>query len=399
MTGPPRAAAGLPGRASLRADTDQRAAFVELFFDLVFVFAVTQIVAQIHTDPSVGGVGEGLLVFWLVWWAWTQFTWALNPANTEHGLVQLVTIAATAVAFLMAYGLPAAFEGGQGLWFTAPYVAVRTIGLGLYLLVAWDSPAHRRAVSRFAILSIPGLALAIIGAGVDQPARFWLWGAVVIADLAASGIAGRAESWQLNPSHFAERHGLFVIIALGESLIAVGVSASALQRDAASLIAVTVGVVLAGLLWWTYFSQIQSALEHSLMATPPEKQGATARDAYSLLHFPLIGGIIGIAVGLEAAIAHPQEPLHTPELRLLVIGTALVITSAALAYRRASRLVLWPRLGIAAAVTLALLLASGVNAIWTLVGLSLALAVIVAVEHPAKASAHHNGIDKNKLSR
>ena len=368
------------GLSSLRTDTDQRATFIELFFDLVFVFAVTQIVAQVHHDPSPGGVAKGLLVFWLVWWAWTQFTWSLNPANTELGLVQFVTIAATAVAFLMAYGLPAAFEDGQGLWFAVPYVVVRAIGLGLYLLVAWDSPQHRHAVGRFAALSVPGLVVALIAGSLDDPARFWLWGLVVVADLAASGIAGRLESWQLNPRHFTERHGLFIIVALGESLIAVGVTASELERDAPTLTAMILSVVLAGLLWWTYFAQVQPGLESGLIATSSAKVGAVARDAFSLLHFPLIGGIVGVAVGLEAAVAHPDEALHSAELRLLVIGTALVVASAGLSLLRVSNRVLVPRLVIALTATVVGLLMQDLEATWILVELVVALAAIVAVE-------------------
>ncbi|HEU4847046.1 MAG TPA: low temperature requirement protein A, partial [Rubrobacteraceae bacterium] len=132
---------------------DQSATFIELFFDLVFVFAVTQTVSLIHEDLSWAGVGHAVVVFWLVWWAWTQYTWALNSADTTHPGVDAVMLAATAIAFLMAVTIPDAF-GDAGGFFAATYLAVRLVGLGLYGRVAWDDVAKRSAVRRFAVLSL-----------------------------------------------------------------------------------------------------------------------------------------------------------------------------------------------------------------------------------------------------
>ncbi|MGQ0704083.1 MAG: low temperature requirement protein A, partial [Gemmatimonadales bacterium] len=199
---------------SIVSPADQRVTFVELFFDLVFVFSVTQVANLLHEDLSWSGAGGALLVFWLVWWAWTQFTWALNAANTEHPRVQVLTLIATAVAFGMAVGVPQALA--DPLWFAVPYVGVRVIGLFVYYWVAWPNPAQRRAVSIFGLASLSGLVAVLAASLVGGTAVYWGWALAIALDLLAAGVGGQREGWNLHPEHFVERHGLIVIIALGE---------------------------------------------------------------------------------------------------------------------------------------------------------------------------------------
>src|ERR687890_1864273 len=153
---------------------DQSATFIELFFDLVFVYAVTQTVSLAHEDLSWAGVGHAVVVFGSVGWSWTQYTWALNSADTTHPAVDAVMLVATAIAFLMAVTIPEAF-GDAGGWFAATYIAVRVVGLGLYSRVAWDDVAKRTAVRRFAVLSLGGLAAVAAGGVVGGEARAWWW--------------------------------------------------------------------------------------------------------------------------------------------------------------------------------------------------------------------------------
>ena len=197
---------------------DQSATFVELFFDLVFVYSVTQVVGLLHHEFNWMGAGQAVLVFWLVWWAWTQFTWALNAANTEHHHIQFWILSATAVAFFMAVALPDAFHGGS-LAFAIPYVIVRVVGLSVYAWVAWEKPSQRSAVKTFALVSVGGLAAVIAGGVVGGSMQYWLWGLAILLDVVAAAVGGQQEGWDLYPEHFGERHGLFVIIALGETLI------------------------------------------------------------------------------------------------------------------------------------------------------------------------------------
>lgn len=345
-------------RRPLVSEEDQGVTFVELFFDLVFVFAITELTALTAEHLTWTGIGRSLLVFWLVWWAWTQFTWALNPADTTLPAVQATTLAATAVAFVMAASVHDAFgDDGGGAWFAVPYVGVRLIGLGLYARVAAGDEGFRRAVVTFAALSLSGMIAVLAGAAVDPPARSWCWMAAIAFDVLAAVLAGRHGSWGIRAGHFAERHGLFVIIALGESLIAAGVSVVGAERTSELIVVALGAVVVTVLLWWTYFGWVSGRLEEHLGAVDPAGSGAVARDVFSLLHFPLIGGVVGLAVGYEELIAHPDEPLGVKATAAFAVGLLLFVGSTAAAHWRAGgQLLRWrlPVVGGAAALLLVL---------------------------------------------
>lgn len=340
MTTPDNPTSAVRGR--LRASGDQGVTFVELFFDLVFVFALTQITKIVVEDLTWAGAAEAVVVFWMIWWAWTQFTWALNPADTTHGAVRLVTLLATAAGFLLAVNVPGAFDA-SGLWFAVPYVTVRLLGLGIYLAVATGNPDQLAAVRGFALRSGLPLLLVLVGAAVPSPARAWVWLAVIVLDLVAAGRAGGDQQWDVRPGHFAERHGLFVIIALGESLIVAG--QSVLQSESSELlIPVAIGAVaVTCLLWWLYFGWWQLAMEHQLSRRSGADQSRLARDAYTLLHFPLVAGIIAIAAGIEEMVLHPDHPLPTVVRAALAVGLLLYLGATDLAWWRASRRLLRTR--------------------------------------------------------
>ncbi|HSM37758.1 MAG TPA: low temperature requirement protein A, partial [Candidatus Limnocylindrales bacterium] len=238
------------GGRGMKAAGPQSVTFVELFFDLVFVFAVTQVTALTAHDLTVPGILRSLLLFWLIWWAWTQFTWTLNPADTTHSSVRLITLAATAAAFVMAAAVPHAVEA-DALWFAVPSVTVRMLGLALQGLVDLENEASgHRGVWLWASMSLVGLALVLAGAVAPPEIRVWLWTLTIVADLVAAGVAGRAQDWQLDSAHMSERHGLFVIIALGESLIVAGTAVAADVRTAPLVAAAAMALLVACLLWW-----------------------------------------------------------------------------------------------------------------------------------------------------
>jgi len=334
---------------------DQPTTFVELFFDLVFVFGITQIVGLLHHDLSWGTVGEAVLIFWLLWWAWTQFTWALNAANTEHPGVELATLVATAIAFVMAIALPDAFHG-KALWFAGPYVAVRIVGLLIYAEVAWaNDPEHHASVRTFGAVSAAGLLCALTGAAAGGAAQYWLWGLTIVLDVVAALVGGRASRWDLHPEHFSERHGLFVIIALGETLIVAAAGLTGVEWTGPMI-----GVALAAVgttcaLWWSYFPGARPALERGLAETPAARQARTARDAFSLVHFPMLCGVVGYALAVEEAVAHPTTPLPLEARAALALGVLLFVGGAALAVRRATGRLLGLRI-VASAATAGLLL-------------------------------------------
>jgi low temperature requirement protein LtrA len=338
----------------LHAPTGQPVTFVELFFDLVFVFAVTQVTAFTvhHLDGS--GVAHALLLFWLIWWAWTQFTWSLSPADTEAPAVRVATLAAAAIAFVMAASVPEAFDEGGGLWFAVPYVAIRAVGMAIQVAVDREDADH--SVSRtWLTISAVGLLLVLVGGAVDPSLRPWVWLAVVAADVLAAVGASDAV-WDLDARHFSERHGLFVIIALGESLIVAGTVFAGEERTADLVVAAGLAVTVVCLLWWTYFGWLKEQLEHHFSAVAPEQLGVAARDAFSLQHFPLICGVIGVAVAIEEIALHPGEPQPGEVIAALVVGIGLFVGASAGSYRRLSGVLLVPRL-VTLAVTLALTVA------------------------------------------
>jgi len=366
--------------AKIHAPGGQAVTFVELFFDLVFVFALTEVTSFAAHHLDFEGVVRAAIVFWLIWWAWTQWTWALNPADTEHGIVRVGTLLATAIAFIMAVSVGTAFEGNGGLWFVVPYIAVRVLGLALYARVASERDRQLDAVQAFALLSTFGLAAALIGGIVGDEARMWVWLGVIVLDIVASGVAGRFESWHLHAGHLAERHGLFVIIALGESLIVAAAAITGAERTA-EVMGVAIGAVaVTCLLWWVYFGWLQEALESCLTAAVGAAQSTLARDAYSLLHFPLILSIVGVAVAFEEMAAHPSASVPNEVLIALGLGIGGFLWASAAVWGRASRRVLWVRLLAPIIFGGALFAATDFIAPWILAIVTALLATVVIVE-------------------
>ncbi len=365
-------------RRGIRAAEPQGVTFVELFFDLVFVFAVTQITVKTAHDLTPEGVLRSVLIGWLVWWAWTQFTWTLNPADTTHQWVRVVTLAATATAFVMAASVSRSFTD-EAIWFALPYVVVRLLGLGLQVRVEMErAGADHAAVYRWAGMSLGGLVLVIVGALVDPGLRTWIWLAAIGADFAAATIAGRQASWDLNPAHLSERHGLFVIIALGESLIVAGTAVTDAELTPGLMAVVGAAIVVACLLWWTYFGWLKEALEHRFAAADPRRLGALARDAFSLAHFPLIAGIVGFAVAVEETVLHPDDPMTGPVLASLGVGVALFVASSALSLRILGGPVLWLRLAALGVMAIGLAVVAAV-APPPVVPLGVVAAVVLAI--------------------
>jgi low temperature requirement protein LtrA len=320
---------------------DQKVTFVELFFDLVFVFSVTQVVHLMHGHIDLASAGAALLVFWLVWWSWTQFTWALNAANTDHPSIQLLTLIATAIAFLLAVGIPHALDTGAW-WFAIPYVALRTVGLLLYYWVAWADPDHRRAVATFGAFSISGLIAVLVGAMYGGAILYLCWAAAIALDLFAALVGAQREGWNLHPEHFVERHGLIVIIALGETLI---VAAAGLVDAPRTPVFIATGIlsvaVLCGL-WWTYFPYVRPAFEHALAGHEGSARSSMARDVFSIIHFPMLCGVIGMAVATEEALARPDAPLALSTRMAMTVGAALFVCGTAVAiWRAVGRLLPW----------------------------------------------------------
>ncbi len=363
----------------VRAERAQGATFVELFFDLVFVYAITQLTSSVLHDLTWGGVGRALLVFWLVWWAWTQFTWTLNLADTENPWVRLLTLAATAIAFFLAQAVPDAFTTA-GAWFAVSYAILRLIGMGVHGWVIAGDELQRSSFVTFAVASLLGIFLVVAGGFVDAGLTPWIWLAAILADLATVSVAGRG-SWVLEPGHFTERHGLIVIIALGESLIAAGVATSELQRDVVFALTTTGAVLAACALWWIYFGSLHAQFEGRMAAQDDTRRGSFARDVFSLWHAAVVAGVIGVAVGFEEAVSHPHEQMSLRAALALTVGVALFVGGlAAAAWRAGLREAVASRAALAAVTLASTPVIAGVPAAAALWGLAVGTIAMVLVE-------------------
>jgi low temperature requirement protein LtrA len=371
---------------SISSPEDQSVTFVELFFDLVFVFSVTQIVSLLHGGLDWVVVGQAILVFWLVWWAWSQFTWALNAADTTHPFIQFGTLLATAVAFFMAVALPGAF-GERALWFAITYVLVRAMGLTIYALVASENPALKTAVRAWILVSLGGLVAVLLGGILGGAAQFWFWAAAILLDVIAGAIAGRFEGWDLHPEHFAERHGLFVIIALGETLIVAAAQASGGDWTAGLMSVAILAVAVTCGLWWSYFPRTKPVLDRAFEAASGIEGTKLGRDVFSFLHFPMLCGVIAYAFVVEEVVAHPGEALALDGRVALAAGLLLFVGGMAVAIWRATRRVLRPRVVLILVTAAAVVVASGISGQLSLAIAFAGVLVIVVIEQRSRVLA------------
>jgi len=364
---------------NLVSPSEQSADFVELFFDLVFVYAITRITSLTANNFDTEQVLKSLLIFWLIWWAWTQFTWALNAANTKIAEVRLIVLIATGVAFVMASSTNFAFTEGV-MWFAIPYVVIRIIGLALYIRVTTNLDGQRSAVIGFALVSITGLIAVLAGAMVDPSLRIIFWLGAILLDMLAGFIGGRAEGWSLRSKHFGERHSLIIIIALGESLIVAATAVGGQERSQDLILAGGLAVIVTCLLWWSYFSWISDYLEEKFSEESGSNQAKIGRDAYSFMHFLIICGIVGIAIGFEKILHHPHDLLKVSVAFALGVGYMLFIGFSIAAIWRMGKIILLPRLLILIISLIGIVLSVGHSPLIVLGIISVSLTLINVIE-------------------
>jgi low temperature requirement protein LtrA len=303
-------------------ETEHPVTPLELFFDLVLVFAITQVTGLLVADPEWAGLARGLLVLGALWWAWVGYAWLTNSVNAEDEINRLATFAAMAAMFVVSLAVPQAF-GDDGVLFGAAYLVVRGLHLVLYATTARNEREVLAAVRRLA----PGALLAavlILAAGfADGVLQGALWALALLVDFGGTRRGGAA-GWRVSPGHFAERHGLIVIIALGESIVAIGLGAGA-DPDAGVIAAALLGVVVSGARWWAYFDVVALVAERTLREATGRARSAQARDSYSYLHFPMVAGIILFAFGAKKTLAHVEDPLRLVPAVGLCGGVALYL--------------------------------------------------------------------------
>jgi low temperature requirement protein LtrA len=390
----------MPGRGFLRDREDEDAAkvsFVELFFDLVFVFAVTQLAAYLAEHFTPEGFVRTWVLFLMVWWLWINTAWSTNRLDPDRGVVRGVIFALMAGALMVSVSIPLAFES-RGLALAVAYVAMQ---LGRSLFMVWALGRHGEETQRRTFLRVAiwfGLSgLLWIGGGLAEgDARVLLWGLALVADLVVPWLgfrlpglgASSASEWDVEGEHLAERCGLFIILALGETLLVTGARMEMLEWDTVTLAAF--GIALLGTLamWWIYFD---TGIHHGSKAMGrSDEPGRLARFAYTYVHLPIVAGIVGAAVGDKFLLAHPEEPATMKDALVILGGPALFLLGNYLFKNATSRR--WPLshvigLGLLGAIGLGLSAFSILGLAAAAVAALLAVAILERVLLRSRAAA------------
>ena len=307
-------------------EEERKTSYIELFFDLVFVFAFTQVTALILEDTSAEGFLRAALVLAMVWWAWSAYAWMTNAIDIENVVTRLIIFTAMAAGFFMALAVPDAFQD-EAAWFAVAYFVVRILNTALYTWGARNDPVLLRATLRLAPWFLVAALVALAGGFADPDYRAWIWLASLVIDVVGTLRVARVE-WRVSPSHFAERFALIVIIALGESIVAIGIGTSELERDSTYALSVVVAFAGVAALWWAYFDFTAVAAERALRRASPAARGPLARDVFTYFHYPVVLGIIFYAVAAKKTLEHPLDPLSEAGRWALGLGVAIFLSAS-----------------------------------------------------------------------
>ncbi len=360
---------------------EQRATTLELFFDLVFVFAITQLSHYLVEHLDAEGAAKTLFLLLVVWWAWIYTTWMTNWFDPESPVVRSILIAVMLASLFMAIAIPDAF-GDRALMFAASYASLQIIRNAFAVIGSPSDWPLRPALKRILIWSLVVGAMWIVGGALGGAALIAIWIVALVLDYAGpytgywNPVHGRSETtdWEIESAHFSERFQLFVIIALGESIVVTGATAAGFDITLARGAAIAVAFLGSAALWWLYFDYVARIAQVRL--DKADDIGRLARDAYTYLHIPMIAGIIVTAVGDEIVIAHPSERLSGPELATVAGGPALYLLGHVGFRLRMAGSLSWKRLSAA----LALCVVGAIGAVLPAIATAaLALAVLVAL--------------------
>jgi low temperature requirement protein LtrA len=315
-----------------------RVTTLELFFDLVFVYAITQVTALLADDPTMTGLTRGVLLLMVLWWCWCCYAWLATTMRADAGRNRIIMLAAMSVMFFIALTISESFEDLPGgldgpLLFAGCYLAVRVLHVAAYALAGQGDRDLLAVLRRMAVPMLVGTGLLVMAAFTHGTTQVGLWVAALLIDYLGV-YANGGGSWRMeSPSHFAERHGLIVIVALGESIVAIGIGISGHAMSWLVLATALGGLVISCCLWWMYFTIVAERAEAALARATGRDRAALARDAYTFLHLPMVAGIVLLALGMKKAMTYVSdvatypsgETLHGVPLWTLTGGVALFV--------------------------------------------------------------------------
>jgi low temperature requirement protein LtrA len=286
--------------AAPAAEGGQRVTPLELFFDLVFVFAITQVTEFLTHEPTWSGLLRGLMLLGALWWAWAAYAWLTNTLNPEEGVVRLAMFGSMGAMLVVSLAVPHAF-GDDGVAFGVAYFVVRALHLVLYGLAGKRDPELLSAILRIVPAATVGPGLLVVAGFLDGTPQLAVWTLALAVDYLGV-LIGHMRGWRVSPEHFVERHGLVIIIALGESVVAIGVGLAGLPLDAGTIGATLLGVSVVAALWWSYFDWVIYISQARLADATGTARAVLARDMYSYLHMPMVAGIVLFALGLKTTL-------------------------------------------------------------------------------------------------
>jgi low temperature requirement protein LtrA len=331
----------------------ERVSTLELFFDLVFVFTVTQLTAVLTHDLSWSSLGQVMLMLGLIWWMYDGYAWLTNAVSTRGAAARAVLLGGMAGYLIIALAIPGAFEG-SGLSFGLAYAVVVAVHATLYVSMASDRSSE--AIRGIVPFNLASAALVASGGALGGTAQAVLWTVAVVLEWITPRLAGRGESQQefeIAPAHFVERHGLVIIVAIGESVVAIGIGAAGLPVNAELVLVAILGLLLAAGLWWAYFgADDDEQAERALIAAPAPRRPWIALHGFGMAHFFLLLGIVLVAVGLKKATGHAYDALTYAQALALGGGIAIFL-AADVAFRRVLGLARSPHRAVAALAALA----------------------------------------------
>jgi low temperature requirement protein LtrA len=357
----------------------ERVTPLELFFDLVFVLAITQCTALMSHHPSWSGMGQGLLVLGVLWWAWVGYAWLTSVIDPEEGAVRLVMFGAMAALLIVSLCVPEAF-GNLALTFALAYGVFRVAHIALFMLASPDDDALRHSVLGLGASTAIGVGVLICASFLGGLPQGALWLLAIVLDMGGPYFFG-SEGWKLVPGHFAERHGLIIIIALGESIVAIGVGAAGALDLGIGTVAV-LGVALAAAMWWIYFDVVALISARRLAeAEVGRVQNELARDSYSYIHLAMVAGIVLVAFGLKVAIAHHGEHLDAVPAFALLGGTAIYLLGLVGFRYRHVHTINRQRLGLAIVLLILAPVATAIPALTSLAIADVLIWTMIGYEH------------------
>jgi len=297
---------------------------LELFFDLVFVLAITQVTLLLADHLTIGGMLRGLLVLSLLWWSWVGYAWLTNSIDTDDPRTRISFFVAMAAFTVVSLSTPRAF-GDDALPFALAYAVVRAMQVGLYSYgTDADDPNHG-AILRLAPGFLVSATLVIGGALIGGAAQPWIWLLAIVLDVLTPIVLGDVSEFRVHAGHFAERHGLIIIIALGESIVALGSGVAGDTVDLRLVVGASLGVAVAATLWWLYFDVVAIVAEHRMKQARGGERAQIARDSYSYIHFFMIAGIVLLALGVKKVLLDTGEPLKLVPAVAICAGPALYL--------------------------------------------------------------------------